>query len=503
MRESPQLVSVGYNPTPSARDLAAVFFRHTWLLKVSFLLVFAAGMVYAIISPSYEARMKVLVRRGRIDPAVTPTQTVVPWMQQDVVSEEELNSQAELLRDGDILRKVVIETELAEPGHWLALLTGQDQEERIAHAVKRLAGKLDVAAVRKSQIITVSYSSSDGRMSAAVLRALADAYLAKQIEIRRPNGQQAFFDQQMKQSRASLDSAQQEMRSFLLDQGVASAPLERDLALQRLSESEATDSGLRAAIAESGERVHLLAGKLHELPERRVMQTRNTDNPQLQEKLKSKLLELQLKRTELLTKFQPSYRVVTEVEEQIAQAQSAIRDAELKPLRDEVTQEDPDHAWANSESIKTLVELQALQRREAIAHAQVSEYRRKSEWLAQNVIEQDELSHKLKAAEDKYLLYSSKHEEARIGDALDQSGILNVTLAEQPHVPALPVSPLWLTSCISLAVACVASTGSVFIADYVDPSIRTPQEVMRTLRTPVLASLPAERVLLDRPKEKV
>src|SRR5207249_2345755 len=126
----------------------------------------------------------------------------------------------------------------------------------------------------------------------------------------------------------------------------------------------------------------------------------NTDNPQLQEKLKSKLLELQLKRTELLSKFQPSYRVVTEVEEQIAQAQSAIREAELKPLRDEVTQEDPDHAWANSESIKTLVELQALQRREAIAHAQVSEYRRTSERLAQNVIVQDELSRKLKAAED-------------------------------------------------------------------------------------------------------
>src|SRR5206468_11628002 len=124
---------------------------------------------------------------------VTPTQTVAPLVQQDMVSEEELNSQAELLRDDDILRKVVIETELAEQGRWLALLTRQNQEERIAHAVKRLAGKLDVAPVRKSQIITVSYSSSDARMSAQVLRALAGAYLAKQIEIRRPNGQQEFF----------------------------------------------------------------------------------------------------------------------------------------------------------------------------------------------------------------------------------------------------------------------------------------------------------------------
>jgi hypothetical protein len=36
--------------------------------------------------------------------------------------------------------------------------------------------------------------------------------------------------------------------------------------------------------------------------------------------MKSKLLELELRRTELLTKFQPSYRLVREVEQQIAQA---------------------------------------------------------------------------------------------------------------------------------------------------------------------------------------
>lgn len=62
--------------------------------------------------------MKVPVRRGRIDPAVTATQTVVPLVQQDVVSEEELNSHAELLRDDDILRNAVLETGLAEQGRW-------------------------------------------------------------------------------------------------------------------------------------------------------------------------------------------------------------------------------------------------------------------------------------------------------------------------------------------------------------------------------------------------
>ena len=41
--------------------------------------------------------------------------------------------------------------------------------------------------------------------------------------------------------------------------------------------------------------------------------------------MKSKLLELQLKRTELLTKFEPSYRLVQEVDQQIAETKSQYR----------------------------------------------------------------------------------------------------------------------------------------------------------------------------------
>ena len=51
---------------------------------------------------------------------------------------------------------------------------------------------------------------------------------------------------------------------------------------------------------------------------------RNSDNPQLLQQLKSTLLNLQLKRTELLTKYEPTYRLVQEVDQQIADAKNAI-----------------------------------------------------------------------------------------------------------------------------------------------------------------------------------
>ena len=44
----------------------------------------------------------------------------------------------------------------------------------------------------------------------------------------------------------------------------------------------------------------------------------------------------------------------------------------------------------------------------------------------------------MKTAEDNYLLYLRKREEARISDALDGKKIVNVTIAEAATVPVLP-----------------------------------------------------------------
>ena len=62
---------------------------------------------YGVFAPSYQAHMNVLVRRGRVDPLVTPAPTPSPMFQRDEITEEELNSQVELLRDDEILRTVV------------------------------------------------------------------------------------------------------------------------------------------------------------------------------------------------------------------------------------------------------------------------------------------------------------------------------------------------------------------------------------------------------------
>jgi capsular polysaccharide biosynthesis protein len=74
---------------------------------------------------------------------------------------------------------------------------------------------------------------------------------------------------------------------------------------------------------------------------------------------------------------------------------------------------------------------------------------------------------------------------------MDQGGILNVAIAEQPTVPALPKWSILTFGLSSFVLAGTASTGLAFAADYLDPAFRTPDEVIAYLGSPVLASLPS------------
>jgi len=93
-------------PPPTLRDLLAVVFRQRRLALTAFVAAFLAIVLYGLIAPPYQAEMKVLVRRGRVDPVVTSTPSQ-PEFEREGVTEEELNSEVELLHDEEILRTVV------------------------------------------------------------------------------------------------------------------------------------------------------------------------------------------------------------------------------------------------------------------------------------------------------------------------------------------------------------------------------------------------------------
>ncbi len=491
MTEDPNFVSKSpWMASLTSRDLLAILFRQRRVALISFSVALLMVLAYGLTAPGYQAKMKVLVRRGRVDPVVTPTPTASSQFERQEVTEEELNSEAELLRDEQILGTVVRESGLVEARPAWRFWENADRAVAQERAVRRLGKRLTVEPLRKTTLIAVTYDSSDPGKSSQVLQCLAKAYLERHQQVHRPSGESSFFEQQMQQAQRGLEHAEFRMIEFAHRQGVVSAELERDLTLQKLNDADASEHQTRVLMEESEHRVRMLQETFDKTPERATTQIRTADNPQLLEKMKSRLLELVLKRTELTTRFQPSYKLVQEVDREIAETRTAIAAEELSPMKDETTDQDATHEWARAELAKGQVELSGLEARAQATQIMRSSYEQAAQRLGDRAIVQEQLRRNLKTAEEKYLLYANKREEARIGDALDQGGILNVTIAEQPTVPALPAHSRAALALLGFLCAGAVSTGMAFTADYLDPAFRTPDEVVAYLGTPVLASLP-------------
>jgi uncharacterized protein involved in exopolysaccharide biosynthesis len=206
--------------------------------------------------------------------------------------------------------------------------------------------------------------------------------------------------------------------------------------------------------------------------------------------MKSTLMTLELKRTELLTKYQPTYPLVQEVDKEIADTRASIANEESKPLRAETTDRNPTYSWINEELAKAKADRSGLQARAASIQTIVGRYQTTAHDLDQKGIQQLDLLRKVKTEEENYLLYQHKREEARMTDALNRTRILNVAIAEQPETPALPSNNRWMVLGLGVLLAVGVSVGVAFTLEYMNPSFRTPSEVFFELNIPVLAAVP-------------
>ena len=476
--------------TPTTRELAMVLFRQRKVFVGVALVVVAGAIFYLFAGTRYNAEMQVLVRPGRADTPVTAQENAPVDSTRMAITEEELNSEVELLKDEDVLRKVVEENGLTRRD-WLHFLRPKEGESaQVERATRRLASRISVEPMKKTDLIAVSYGSEDPAAAARVLRSLAGAYLEKHKEVHRPAGESNFFEEQTRESREQLEAAELALMQFAASHGIVAAGQQRDLALQQMSNADAGYRQTQIELTETQRRVEVLQAQLALLPERTTTQIRTADNPELLKSLKATLLELELKRTGLLTKFEPNHVLVQEVVRQIEQAKAAIAGETTSPVRDETTDKNPNYEWAKAELQHEQVHMIGLRAKAEATRTEIGEYQAMTRQLGDDAVTQDELISSEKAALENHLLYVKKQEEAHMDDALDTRGIVNVAIAEEPVAPALPAWSSLGILMVGFAVAGACGTAAAFAADYMDPALRTPDEVLAYLDVAVLASLP-------------
>lgn len=486
------------------RDVIAPVFRQRRMASLVFIGILLGAVLSALLLPrKYEAEMKILVNRDRVDAVVTPDQGVPIGAQQlAAVSEEDINSEVELLKSRDLLEKVVIACGLeSHPNSkWQRIaerasdaLHGitPNPEARLARAVESLDEHLTVEPLKKTTIIRISYTSRDPELSSRVLQSLTALYQEKHAAVHRPAGTFGFFDQQTERYRNELAAAESQLTDFDSKEGVVSAGAQKQLVLQQLSQFEAELQQAQAGSFEAKRRAASIASRVAASPNRQTTQEKKTDNAQLLAQLEGTLLSLELKRSEMLVKFAPEYPLVQAVETQIADARRAIARAQQSPVEEITTDRPPVQDWMATELAKAETDQASLDAQAVAAKRAMAHFEEAAQEMDRKGAMQDDLARNVKTAEESYLLYLRKREEARISDALDSKRIVNVSIAEAATVPALPTLHLAWMLIGGFFLAGISGAGTAYVADRMDPMFRTPDELGRYLDVRVLASIPA------------
>jgi uncharacterized protein involved in exopolysaccharide biosynthesis len=450
------------------------------LVLAVFCVVFVPAVAWVWMTPaSYEAELKLFVKRERIQ-ATADAHRPEPVRE---ATEFEVSSEIEVLRSRELLESVVERHGLADP-KWPG-----SERERVATAVKRLEEGLRVGPIPKTNVISLRYANQDPAKAADVLNSLVALYLEKRTALQRNPEALEFFTEQVDQYAAELKEAQDALTEYMQRNEISLLDRQKEATLQRVGALEAELQEIGAQIEGAEKRVEILRQQGESQPKTVTSSSRSSVNTALIQYLKTTLIELQNQRTELLSRFQPDYRTVQEIDKKIADTQAALEREDRASVVDETESLNPLRQSIESEFFRTQSEIVSLRARQRDLQKKLAENHGRQRRLESVTTDHESLTRRVQMTEENYMLYQSRKEEARIANALDVQRFLHVSIFEPATPPALALErhrPV--LAFLGLLLASFASLGAALLGDRQSRPVTGVMEIATLTGLPVLST---------------
>ena len=252
--------------------LVEALFRHVKLFLIVVSLVFALALCWIFATPhKYESHASILVQSARSNVVISAGNADTPTDMRDV-TEEQLNSEVEVLTSKDLLDEVV------NPGWNRKPRTAYSHAALGEHekAVGSLTRRLTANVARKSNVLLASITATTPEAAQDELKQLVAAFIARQRQISRPPGAAKFFAEQAERYRNQLAQAQMAMADFQSKQKLVNVN-EREATLSGdLSTTENQRRDADVQMNDVKKRVEADMALLETLPSRQPTQERTT-----------------------------------------------------------------------------------------------------------------------------------------------------------------------------------------------------------------------------------
>jgi len=318
------------------------------------------------------------------------------------------------------------------------------------------------AVGKRSNVISVTYRDRDQLLARDVVNALVAAYLEQGIAIKAEEATRTigFVQEQLKGTKEELETAEKNLQAYKSASGIIQLDAEAENVITSLTgvEKQKADTTLQRKQVEFA-----LASLQDSRRSGSVYSPANLRDDPLVAGMAARLVELEVQKRGLLSDSTENHPAVKSVQAQIDEIQKKIQ----------TTYE---------------TALNGMRKQEANISREIAMHDSRLKRLPAAERDLARLMRISKVNADIYTFLLQKFEEARVAKA---STISNVQIVDSAITPDRPISPNKKKNLLfGVVVGTVLGVGLCFFREYLDDTLKNPEEARRRLDLPLLALIP-------------
>jgi uncharacterized protein involved in exopolysaccharide biosynthesis len=448
------MVTHEVEPQPRVADYRRVLRKHRWLMAGIFLLTVLTVAIWSFLQiPIYQAIATILIEPE--PPKVLNIQDVTPVGAMSPYDPAFYPTQYEIIKSRAVVQRAL---EILNP------------KER-GSASSGLSGSLAVDPVRNTRLVLIRVAGPDPARAAAEANAIANAYAKYNVELKLKGARDAlaWLTEEAGRLRAKVEESSQALQNYRVKSGILGMQEQRQISAQKIIEAN------KAYLEAQAQRMSVEA-KASELaqvakdPAAAGTIFSEADNP-LVGKIKGEIGSLETEKSKLLKVYKEKHPEIVKIDAQIQHLQDRLQAEFRGTLRSAQTQ------------------VKVARAREDSLLNEVNGLRREGQELNDKESQYQNLQREVESNQQLYDSVVKRLKETGVAGGLENS---NVRIVEEATAPGVPIRPrkAWNLG-LSIVAGLILAFGTAFALEYLDTSVKTPDDVERYLGLSVIGIVPA------------
>ncbi|MCI5150607.1 MAG: lipopolysaccharide biosynthesis protein, partial [Candidatus Electrothrix sp. MAN1_4] len=356
-------------------------------------------------------------------------------------------------------------------------LTSEGKERLLTDdVVKELQDDLNISPIRNSELIQLSIETPDPQLSADIVNTAMEEFVQMLMDTNIQSSENAaqFLEKKIQAAQIKLEESEKELNNFSRQAGLVSMDPKLNLIMRQLEE---LNDALAKARAERISKESLY---------QQAISKNNQNLPQILQddlikNLKAEYSILAGEYQDLSTTFKPAYPKMQQLKAKIDDISQRIRQEKLFII----------------ESIQN--DYEAAQKKQEYLEIKAEEQKKRAIELNDRATQYKIL---LRETETNKTIYESLLQRAKEIEATVGAAVTNITIVDHSRVPLYPSSPKVARNLIlGLLLGLFSGVGFAFLLEYLDDTIKNPEELIDRFHIPVLGLIPFDKECVNKRKD--